>query len=816
MFNFQALRQAIWGDSDNVEKLVIPAGRFYLTRPRHLAQGPQECLFNDARLAVCRTSTPYQYQLVVSRVYDEGEVELNRADASSQPGTDNDDNNGPEDEFAWLIAPDLGLHMVTVDHLPALKWVDPKGDPEEAFLFELDVGGTRARNCALAEDLERVLQQCLYEYVHKQSHKVAAPEFLRTLTHPPPSPPRTRSPRLVVVSQDSEESESDGFDDQSAESDCDSEADEFKTGDELAETKEEDIPADSTKGPVVYQSPVELYLFHPESEAFVSQCEQCVIALTQDATFSYWLWVHDAHRDFVTQPVSSNMNAAINLETCSFIWCYYDEQNFVYTWSVRFPNVATLHEFNKHFTQSLYESSNQEAFSKVPESKLLDPFQSESESEDETSQDEATEEETTSEEESETDEDDDDVYDDDSHHRNPRPPKRTGKLQHHRDSALGPRTKTKNSLLAVGYKHDRSFVVRGNKIGVFRHTDDDGLEFDTTIAGLESTTGRTLDPSKVLLHEEDSSLIIMDKSDPSHLYRMDLERGRVVEDWHVHDLVPTTGIAPSAKFSQMTGEQTLVGLSGNSLFRIDPRLAGTKLVDTEHKEYFTKNRFRCVATTAAGNLAVGSDKGDIRLITKLGQNAKTLLPAMGDPILGIDVTADGRFVVATCQTYLLLIDTVITRNDAKGGDASTASSIPLTTGFQRSIPVQDRRPPVKLQLDPKHVAYMGTAVSFTPAHFDTTSTNNKERRIVSSTGPYVITWNFWRVLQGRPYGYQIKKYTDDVVADNFRYGRSKAVVVALPQDVTMVTKKQLGTPQKVLQTPTKALRSQSSVVYSPY
>ena len=33
----------------------------------------------------------------------------------------------------------------------------------------------------------------------------------------------------------------------------------------------------------------------------------------------------------------------------------------------------------------------------------------------------------------------------------------------------------RNSELAVGYKSDRSFVVRGDKIGVFKHTADDGL-----------------------------------------------------------------------------------------------------------------------------------------------------------------------------------------------------------------------------------------------------------------------------------------------------------------------------------------------------
>jgi len=37
------------------------------------------------------------------------------------------------------------------------------------------------------------------------------------------------------------------------------------------------------------------------------------------------------------------------------------------------------------------------------------------------------------------------------------------------------RSDEKNSALAVGYKSDRSFVVRGDKIGVFKHTQDDGL-----------------------------------------------------------------------------------------------------------------------------------------------------------------------------------------------------------------------------------------------------------------------------------------------------------------------------------------------------
>jgi hypothetical protein len=41
------------------------------------------------------------------------------------------------------------------------------------------------------------------------------------------------------------------------------------------------------------------------------------------------------------------------------------------------------------------------------------------------------------------------------------------------------RTDAKNSALAVGYKSDRSFVIRGDKIGVFKHTQDDGLGIES-------------------------------------------------------------------------------------------------------------------------------------------------------------------------------------------------------------------------------------------------------------------------------------------------------------------------------------------------
>lgn len=284
-----------------------------------------------------------------------------------------------------------------------------------------------------------------------------------------------------------------------------------------------------------------------------------------------------------------------------------------------------------------------------------------------------------------------------------------------------------------------------------------------------------------MLHDRDSKMILMHPTDPNSLYNMDIERGKIVEEWKVHDDITVDHIAPESKFAQTTPEQTLVGVSHNALFRIDPRLSGSKLVDSQHKQYVTKNKFSGVATTANGRLAVASAKGDIRLFDSIGKNAKTALPPLGDPIIGIDVTADGRYIVATTKTYLLLIDTLIGEGRYQG-----------SLGFDRSFPATAKPIPRRLQLRAEHVAYMKHEISFTPARSEFFLVPNvrmlmkpnrfnqgegqSENAIVTSTGEYVIAWDFAKVKKGHLDRYEIKKYEDHVVQDNFKFGDDKEIV----------------------------------------
>ena len=238
----------------------------------------------------------------------------------------------------------------------------------------------------------------------------------------------------------------------------------------------------------------------------------------------------------------------------------------------------------------------------------------------------------------------------------------------------------------------------------------------------------------------------------------------------------------------MTANQPFIGASQNALYRVDPRVSGNKLVDSDLKQYASKNAFSSLATTEEGYVAVASNKGDIRMFDRLGVNAKTHIPALGEPILGLDVSADGRWVLATCRTYLLLIDSL--QKDGKNEGK---------LGFERSFAKDSKPQPRRLALQPAHVAQFQhetkQPLSFTTARFNT-GVDSEETSIITATGPFIITWSLKKIIAGRKDPYTIKRYGEDVKADNFRYGSDKNVIVALPNEVNMVAKRSLQKPTR--------------------
>ncbi|KAK4119103.1 VID27-domain-containing protein [Parathielavia appendiculata] len=770
MFVLRNVGKLLFGSNNQESIIELPQGQLYLVRPLS-PKGYSELIFKDASTRIRRTAQDFQYQLVVQRVYEEGEAELLAEEEGEDAEADADILAGERDEKTFLL--DEALHFRVKNREGSetvLAWRDLSGDAGDVYEFVCDV----AVSSSEVEKFERVARQCQYERKYRKPHTTATEEDLQQFEfdeQPIPQASPLHSP-TIVKSRDSIDSMVLSRPSANTAVKRETEVTPTKKG------KDRDMKPPAVSGhpearEILAAEVAELHFFDFPSGAFVLQDSSVTATVSETGDWQYWLQVKSSDRDWLGIPVVADINPVFNFEFLSFIFNQFREDGSAYSWLLRFKDQATLERFQEGLLQALWEQLNEMKWSKIKDKErdyVADAFNDLTM---EDSEQPEEEEEQVEEEEAEDDRARSEHYDSD---------------EEADDVESKPKDGEVNKQLAVGYKHDRSFVVRGSKIGVFKHTPNNHLEFSTNISKVETPKGELFSPKKVMLHNEDRNLILQKDSDPNKLYRMDLEYGKVVDEWTVHEDIPVVTFAPENKFAQMTHEPTFLGISRNALYRVDPRLSGSKLVDAQLKQYVSKNDFSAVATTEKGYIAVASNKGDVRLFDRLGVNAKTHIPALGEPIIGLDVSADGRWVLATCRTYLLLIDALQKSGKNEG-----------KLGFERSFAADAKPQPRRLALAPEHVAQFayetGKGVSFTPAKFNT-GEGASETSIITATGPYIIEWSLKKVLNGRKAPYLIKRYTDDVKADDFKFGTDKNVIVALPHEVNMINHTRLKRPTR--------------------
>ncbi|OCH94125.1 VID27 cytoplasmic protein [Obba rivulosa] len=789
---FRSLLGKVWHDPNAAEVVKISEGQLYLVRSETI-RGNRECIFNDAMATIRRVpSVEHNFQLVITRVFEEGDQELL------------EDEEETDEERVFLIGEELQFRTGTSpEGEPTFVWCDLEGDEDEQYEFV--ASGTN-------EPTRAFFETCMYRAIYERKYKKSADDTtdaqLQEFIYKPPvkkTKAKTSPKKKIASSSKDEEALTSELEKLSvtAVSGSTAAVPEVPPSPEVTTevaTKVTTKVAPRKSEPLVpsiIEESAELHLWDRDQGFFVHQADVTASIGKNPAggEYDYWLMATADAGQHLGHRITSDMNERWNIKFQSMTWNYISDKGQQSSWCLRFSTPEGYHRFHQMFTRVLWESANEYSWEKAKAEEQTYILSSNVEDiemrdvEHEEDEEEAVEDELEQEEEEE--EEDEGAALPEEEEDGP-PPLPNG---------------VHNSQLTVGYKGDRSYVVRGNNIGVFSHTGSTGsdVKFHANIGKIATPKGKAFAPKHVMLHDQDSKMVLMDSSNPNALYQLDLEVGKVVEEWKVHEDVAVNYIAPDSKFAQMTPQQTLVGASHNALFRIDPRLGGQKLVDSQFKQYVSRNKFSGVTTTDAGKLAVSSEKGEIRLYDAIGKNAKTALPPLGDPIIGIDVTANGRWVVATTKTYLLLIDTLI-------GEGRYTGSL----GFDRSFPANAKPIPRRLQLRAEHVAYMDQTLSFTPARFNM-GEGQEENAIVTSTGPYVVAWNFAKVKRGQLDKYEIKKYEDIVVQDNFKFGDDKEIIVALQNHVHAVNKKALKRPTRAsLATPVKNLRSRSSIVNSPF
>ncbi|KAH9455941.1 hypothetical protein MJO28_005955 [Puccinia striiformis f. sp. tritici] len=356
-------------------------------------------------------------------------------------------------------------------------------------------------------------------------------------------------------------------------------------------------------------------------------------------------------------------------------------------------------------------------------------------------------------------------------------------LRRFRSAQSGP----KNSCLATGLKENVSCVLRGPMIGIFKNesTSDKKLKFMATIPDLTTPDGsRTLRPDKIMLHYQDRRLIVTDRDNPTSLYECDVERGKIIHEIPTGEIVKN--YFPLTKSSQLDAQHQFIGTSRDSFYKIDPRQKDAiKIVAEAIKKYKTKMDFTCGATTDSGEVALASGDGKLRLFDeKIGKIAKTLLPEGRDPIYHADVTNNGRYVVATCEKYLLLYDCQMSNGQS---------------GFTKSFPKTEKPHGIRIELTHEHraqILHENIPFRFEKAKFNR-GDGDVERKILAYIGPYVIIFDLKSILdKNKKTQYTVKRYQQQIVDDNFRYNDDKDIVVTLESDVIMEKRARLAKPTR--------------------
>lgn len=805
------LRKII-GASAVDEVALIPQGKLFLARSPLLPKGALECLYNDAYITIKQTTTPYLYQLAAIRAYEEGEVSpeaLDEADGDDDSeGAALDSRNA--DEWVFFLAPELKVRICTKhDGTRVIAWKDMNGDLGDLFEFVVD---EEVKYNEL-DHFMAALYRCLYELKYQKSSAGVEAEQLEEFVYNPKLErdedqlPLHGLKTLLNIQyefRDTRHPEKDDEEDEEEDEEEEDEDDQDQFSDAQAVPSHLFSKGLKVQGEEIFKCSAELRVFDPTSDSFLLLARNLTFKVMNVTDKGYCV-VSTTEKYAFCIPLTQEMNPAFNFEYKVFIFNHYvveikrsgeaSGESTAYSLMLKFDSFEELEKFQNVFFKAMYSAMTDLSYNKNESdsmSYIEDAFgrveiadSSEVDSDDYVdAQDELDGEEALSKiiqtnvktKHSRPNglfvaSDSEDEYDDDIDIKQEK-------------KFLS--SKYKNSQLAIGQANDRSYVTRGDSLGVYKR-DDEGLGFLTTISGLKDLSGKKILAKRTLLHQRDNALLLT-KDDPTDtkIYKVDLTKGEVVEAWEADDKEKLESFAPISKFAGLTNEQTLNGISANALFRIDPRLSGKKIVkDKTFKGYKTKNNgFATMTTTDQGYIAVGLSDGGIRLYDRLGLNAKSALPALGAGFVGIDVSKDGRWLLATCKTYLLLIDLKI------GKDQKNAGSL----GFEKYFDADKKPVPKRLALRPEHVSQLALAsnskeINFTKAVFNTLLTS-KETTIVASTGPYVILWSLTKIAKNwkQSATYNILRYSQDAVADSFMFDSQNDIVTVLKDDVSLLNK----------------------------
>ena len=329
---------------------------------------------------------------------------------------------------------------------------------------------------------------------------------------------------------------------------------------------------------------------------------------------------------------------------------------------------------------------------------------------------------------------------------------------------------TKNRQMTQAFKYDKAFLIKDNNSIDVLNLEEGENNINNNISFIPFKNNENVQITEAKMFNNDNQILFKDKINIDTLWQYDLNKESIVQEWKCGDNgAKLIDFTHSKKLGQLSPYCDIYGINKNKIFSMDGRVnRKNKIVEDKIYGPGSSKDFTCIATPQFEAFATGSNDGNIRLYNDITKNAKTLIPCFGDPIISIDITKNGDYLLVTCEKYLMLINT-------RGDHDENAFTVTLKRA---------KRKPITLKMNPEDVVnkHLGED-NYTPAKFDINKSTN-ETIITSSLGPYIIVWNFEQVKKGNINTYQIKNVNEYVIGNTTKFDKNK-LIVTMPNKVLL-------------------------------
>ena len=351
---------------------------------------------------------------------------------------------------------------------------------------------------------------------------------------------------------------------------------------------------------------------------------------------------------------------------------------------------------------------------------------------------------------------------------------------------------TKNKSILQSYNNNRTFAIKDNsEIDIFQTNNDDNQLINiSSISPIKTikdnndyNNSQDIIISKAKIFNKDNEILFQDSKNKNIIYQYDLNKENLIQEWDCNtnnisfnirnnniDNKNMIDFTYPQKLAQLNGQNEMIGINSNNIFLLDGRVnRKNKIVDI--KNFSINPQFKCVITTGNGGIATGSENGDIRLFNEIG-NAKTLITGFNNPIRYLDSSVDGKYILATCDKSIMVINTDNEHN---------------LNGFNSCFGRINIKPLILKLSQNDLIKYKLDKEVFTPAKFNN-NTNSKEIMIISSLGQYVILWNFKQVQNGHTDSYRIINANQFVIDNTTKFDKNQ-LIIALPDKLRLQNEK---------------------------